>query len=100
MKPTAQAMTKVWLVNNGNGSIGSVARCSTKMKPASATTVTAIIPRMIGEFKAKLCPPRLVKRRSEEHTTELQSLMRSSYAVFCLKKKKKEKKIMHNSKVV
>src|SRR3546814_5777685 len=26
--------------------------------------------------------------RSEEHTSELQSLMRSSYAVFCLKKKK------------
>src|SRR3546814_7553995 len=29
------------------------------------------------------------KMRSEEHTSELQSLMRSSYAVFCLKKKKK-----------
>src|SRR3546814_1804704 len=29
-----------------------------------------------------------VKRRSEEHTSELQSLMRISYAVFCLKKKK------------
>src|SRR3546814_6216831 len=28
--------------------------------------------------------------RSEEHTSELQSLMRISYAVFCLKKKKKE----------
>src|SRR3546814_2441453 len=28
-----------------------------------------------------------VGRRSEEHTSELQSLMRSSYAVFCLKKK-------------
>src|SRR3546814_1140955 len=28
-------------------------------------------------------------RRSEEHTSELQSLMRHSYAVFCLKKKKK-----------
>src|SRR3546814_4709127 len=27
--------------------------------------------------------------RSEEHTSELQSLMRNSYAVFCLKKKKK-----------
>src|SRR3546814_10546324 len=27
-------------------------------------------------------------RRSEEHTSELQSIMRSSYAVFCLKKKK------------
>src|SRR3546814_4753746 len=31
--------------------------------------------------------------RSEEHTSELQSLMRISYAVFCLKKKKKEQKI-------
>src|SRR3546814_7668521 len=30
--------------------------------------------------------------RSEEHTSELQSLMRISYAVFCLKKKKKDKK--------
>src|SRR3546814_10519318 len=31
--------------------------------------------------------PELVEGRSEEHTSELQSLMRSSYAVFCLKKK-------------
>src|SRR3546814_5905785 len=30
-------------------------------------------------------------QRSEEHTSELQSLMRISYAVFCLKKKKKRK---------
>src|SRR3546814_6542089 len=30
--------------------------------------------------------------RSEEHTSELQSLMRISYAVFCLKKKKKDTK--------
>src|SRR3546814_7001559 len=30
--------------------------------------------------------------KSEEHTSELQSLMRISYAVFCLKKKKKKKK--------
>src|SRR3546814_9407598 len=30
------------------------------------------------------------KSRSEEHTSELQSLMRISYAVFCLKKKKKK----------
>src|SRR3546814_5014269 len=32
-----------------------------------------------------------VRFRSEEHTSELQSLMRTSYAVFCLKKKKKPK---------
>src|SRR3546814_10103996 len=31
----------------------------------------------------------IVAMRSEEHTSELQSLMRISYAVFCLKKKKK-----------
>src|SRR3546814_10727492 len=31
---------------------------------------------------------RALHRRSEEHTSELQSLMRNSYAVFCLKKKK------------
>src|SRR3546814_3644586 len=38
-------------------------------------------------------PPSLAARReerSEEHTSELQSLMRISYAVFCLKKKKKQ----------
>src|SRR3546814_6856676 len=32
-------------------------------------------------------PEQLFGRRSEEHTSELQSLMRISYAVFCLKKK-------------
>src|SRR3546814_1392241 len=38
-----------------------------------------------------LRPPRhgFLEHRSEEHTSELQSLMRISYAVFCLKKKKK-----------
>src|SRR3546814_10409641 len=34
---------------------------------------------------------RIERGRSEEHTSELQSLMRISYAVFCLKKKKKKK---------
>src|SRR3546814_3968132 len=33
-------------------------------------------------------------QRSEEHTSELQSLMRTSYAVFCLKKKNKINKIL------
>src|SRR3546814_6306144 len=34
------------------------------------------------------------RTRSEEHTSELQSLMRISYAVFCLKKKKQQIKII------
>src|SRR3546814_7296674 len=38
--------------------------------------------------------------RSEEHTSELQSLMRISYAVFCLKKKNKHNTPKHNLKVL
>src|SRR3546814_1510628 len=38
--------------------------------------------------------------RSEEHTSELQSLMRISYAVFCLKKKKHEKYSNHVISVI
>src|SRR3546814_1294981 len=57
-------------------------------------------------FRAcKRCHPRLSTSdgaaelvRSEEHTSELQSLMRISYAVFCLKKKKnKQKHSTHGS---
>src|SRR3546814_9183992 len=42
---------------------------------------------------------RMINRvaRSEEHTSELQSLMRISYAVFCLKKKKEYKKIQNTT---
>src|SRR3546814_9760404 len=39
---------------------------------------------------------RLVCVRSEEHTSELQSLMRISYAVFCLKKQKHITRTRHN----
>src|SRR3546814_3238318 len=35
--------------------------------------------------------------RSEEHTSELQSLMRISYAVFCLKKKKQQEQLHNNT---
>src|SRR3546814_7160544 len=41
---------------------------------------------------------RAADRRSEEHTSELQSLMRISYAVFCLTKKKKYVRLSHISK--
>src|SRR3546814_5848767 len=44
---------------------------------------------------SRLPPDRLPAPRSEEHTSELQSLMRISYAVFCLKKKKLQIKLNH-----
>src|SRR3546814_9995770 len=46
----------------------------------------------------KKYPKDLQAQRSEEHTSELQSLMRISYAVFCLKKKIKEKRQSINYK--
>src|SRR3546814_4912449 len=48
-------------------------------------TVTKII--SDTEAQVELAEGVRVRVRSEEHTSELQSLMRSSYAVFCLKKK-------------
>src|SRR3546814_2191194 len=47
-------------------------------------------------FPARARLARRSRRRSEEHTSELQSLMRISYAVFCLKKKKQTHKIRNN----
>src|SRR3546814_4424806 len=44
---------------------------------------------LIPDWKAKGAPLNTPVTRSEEHTSELQSLMRNSYAVFCLKKKHK-----------
>src|SRR3546814_10528627 len=44
-----------------------------------------------GIARAIPCAPSTRRGRSEEHTSELQSLMRNSYAVFCLKKKKRQK---------
>src|SRR3546814_5735562 len=49
-----------------------------------AGTVTSIRPPPASRW----CPQKHGGLRSEEHTSELQSLMRISYAVFCLKKKK------------
>src|SRR3546814_3876670 len=61
-------------------------------------------PRGAGRAKTRWpspCSPttnRKEKRRSEEHTSELQSLMRISYAVFCLKKKIQNTNQKHKSK--
>src|SRR3546814_4792557 len=52
--------------------------------PKSAFGNRWLLPQPLGE-------PSHVQGRSEEHTSELQSPMRISYAVFCLKKKKQTK---------
>src|SRR3546814_10531040 len=56
------------------------------------TRVVTLSPRFVfvnyTSMMLELCTSWRMEARSEEHTSELQSLMRISYAVFCLKKKK------------
>src|SRR3546814_9642806 len=66
------------------------------MQRAGGFTATIVSGRVTyrGGEQTSALPGRLIRgpqSRSEEHTSELQSLMRNSYAVFCLKQKKKQK---------
>src|SRR3546814_5231946 len=62
---------------------------------AELVVADAVEDRRVGDLVAVQ-----VQDRSEEHTSELQSLMRISYAVFCLKKKKKKKaKAQHTNQM-
>src|SRR3546814_10560315 len=64
-------------------------------KPKSSKTQSStryLLKKRHGYAKAS----RHAARRSEEHTSELQSLMRISYAVFCLKKKKQKNQQLMN----
>src|SRR3546814_9272733 len=56
---------------------------------------TGIIHTSVG--KVSFTPEKLYENRSEEHTSELQSLMRISYAVFCLNKKTKKNNNQYNT---
>src|SRR3546814_1015214 len=49
--------------------------------------ITETEPVVKGQTASSSYKPAMLSNRSEEHTSELQSLMRISYAVFCLKKK-------------
>src|SRR3546814_2284141 len=65
------------------GCAGFGAICGSSV--ATAATMARIA---LPEMQNRNYSPALATGRSEEHTSELQSLMRISYAVFCLKKKK------------
>src|SRR3546814_7170974 len=55
---------------------------------AETSKKTEAVLKLAGDVAQPLSNRAAVAARSEEHTSELQSLMRISYAVFCLKKKK------------
>src|SRR3546814_3900889 len=75
-------------------------RADTRFVGAGNSTPAAVCSRrrVIGPKRiASQSASRVDASRSEEHTSELQSLMRISYAVFCLKKKKKRKRTKYNT---
>src|SRR3546814_1647644 len=59
------------------------------------STIIVTAPQLTNEAEERAA--KTAGGRSEEHTSELQSLMRISYAVFCLKKKKKRKHIVYEN---
>src|SRR3546814_7969498 len=81
-------MNKSWLGwrtgSSGVRSSPSTAEASAAIgasnREGEGSIVISLTPELLSSFH--------IRKRSEEHTSELQSLMRISYAVFCLKKKK------------
>src|SRR3546814_10449355 len=75
------------------------AKLKALLRKAAARTRDALwdtIGRLLPAFSPEECRNYIENSgRSEEHTSELQSLMRISYAVFCLKKKQTLKQIHH-----
>src|SRR3546814_5542868 len=64
---------------------------SSPMKDTCSRPMPSSVARRSTQASLSPTPTHERTPRSEEHTSELQSLMRISYAVFCLKKKKKKK---------
>src|SRR3546814_9706569 len=77
------------------GEVSDVLAIDLEVLPGQATAIDFYVgrsPRGTRELAvdvefSNIRTPSVVRSRSEEHTSELQSLMRNSYAVFCLKKK-------------
>src|SRR3546814_989297 len=64
--------------------------CMDRLQPADGRRATRVEPGAVARGFEREAHHDVGGGRSEEHTSELQSLMRISYAVFCLKKKKKQ----------
>src|SRR3546814_5953948 len=82
-------LTKYIAVQHGRQGI----RCNAIAPGVIMTEAMKGLPVLAETIKRHVVTPRLGEpSRSEEHTSELQSLMRISYAVFCLKTKHKNNK--------
>src|SRR3546814_8154559 len=76
-----------WLVIDGEHGPNDLRSIMSQLQALSASPAEAVVRPPMGETWMIKQLLDVGARRSEEHTSELQSLMRISYAVFCLKKK-------------
>src|SRR3546814_3224021 len=82
--------------SSGRGGLGPSAAVPLALRVNATCSIPSCPMKTISECSAfcsavKTRQADTIASRSEEHTSELQSLMRISYAVFCLKKKKQKK---------
>src|SRR3546814_5831772 len=80
-RPTAETILEITRI-----------RCFSSLNRAAVSSSTP--KRSTKTVLCELTRTSVIVGRSEEHTSELQSLMRISYAVFCLKKKKQHKQLV------
>src|SRR3546814_9277094 len=84
-----------WIVDR----IGEDGGAAAQVRGTKPRTQPLAIEDVVAEDERDRIPPEEIRadeERSEEHTSELQSLMRISYAVFCLKKKNNTKRSTRN----
>src|SRR3546814_9611998 len=88
--PQVLAVLKEWGWSEGDSRLGilNVNGSGISLGHPIGVTGVRIAATMLNEMRRRDVRYGLETMRSEEHTSELQSLMRISYAVFCLKKKK------------
>src|SRR3546814_1570189 len=103
MKPKALTIGTISRVPRVTANAFEASRRRQMATPVSSSPCRAALTNRVGPSRlpwmtetGSAIGVRLAKR-SEEHTSELQSLMRSSYAVFCLKKKKIKNKSTQQS---
>src|SRR3546814_2686446 len=94
LPPGGSGVSRVMPASSSASELASAMCPSRRLMNTGLSGVTASISwrvgRSAGVQRSWSQLPLSTQRRSEEHTSELQSLMRISYAVFCLKNKQKE----------
>src|SRR3546814_5614704 len=86
--PSPATSTSDMTSASGSAGMPVIDRTSATAVAASAAAPAATVIGTMNRFQWNQVAPAVTSARSEEHTSELQSLMRISYAVFCLKNKK------------